>query len=483
MTFADFNSPVADPPLARSAAEGHPWIAWAVILAVMAWLILRRDARDPLQVNDAGNRLQAVAVDVQLRYLVGAAKTLPQQDSSMLASAAPVDHGPIDERLRAVAAVGELAGTKEALDKLTALEKPLADQTVLPEQKAIADLLARLYSDLVDDKPALPSLKPADRDLLVKRLGWSGRLALHPAGCPDEAEREELLAQAKQTFVGLLVLFVIALLMVVAGLAAFAAIVLLLTSRPQSRAMWPASEHGGIYAETFAIWMVGYIALSRAAQSIPVGQNYFLLIAVVMIVSMSALAWPLARGVPWRTVRDDLGLNLGRRPLLELLVGPLAYLAGISLAVVGLVVVLLAMAVVRHLTGAGEHADNGGLAYHPIAGAVFDTNWWQKLQILFLAGVMAPLMEESLFRGALHRHLRDAMHRLGYLGSLLVSAITGAFVFAAIHPQGWFAVPALMGLAVGFTLAREWRGTLLPAMIAHGLNNTLLMCVLISLAG
>jgi membrane protease YdiL (CAAX protease family) len=46
-----------------------------------------------------------------------------------------------------------------------------------------------------------------------------------------------------------------------------------------------------------------------------------------------------------------------------------------------------------------------------------------------------------------------------------------SFLFAVIHPQGFLAVPPLMSLALAFTLMREWRGTLLPPMIAHGINN------------
>ena len=33
----------------------------------------------------------------------------------------------------------------------------------------------------------------------------------------------------------------------------------------------------------------------------------------------------------------------------------------------------------------------------------------------------------------------------------------------------------LATLALVFALVREWRGTLLPAMVAHGLNNGLLV--------
>jgi membrane protease YdiL (CAAX protease family) len=90
-------------------------------------------------------------------------------------------------------------------------------------------------------------------------------------------------------------------------------------------------------------------------------------------------------------------------------------------------------------------------------------------------------MEETMFRGVLHRHLRDATSRFGYALSVLTSGLIVSFLFAVIHPQGWIATPVLMALAMTFTLAREWRGTLLPAMLAHGINNLLATCVLISL--
>ena len=101
--------------------------------------------------------------------------------------------------------------------------------------------------------------------------------------------------------------------------------------------------------------------------------------------------------------------------------------------------------------------------------------------MLLVASIVAPIVEETMFRGVLHRHLRDATARLGYVASALASATVTSFVFAAIHPQGWMAVPALMALAFAFTLVREWRGTLVPCIIAHGLNNGLLMWLLISL--
>jgi len=36
----------------------------------------------------------------------------------------------------------------------------------------------------------------------------------------------------------------------------------------------------------------------------------------------------------------------------------------------------------------------------------------------------------------------------------------------------------LMALAMGFALTREWRGTLIPGMVGHALNNAMVMLLL-----
>jgi len=142
------------------------------------------------------------------------------------------------------------------------------------------------------------------------------------------------------------------------------------------------------------------------------------------------------------------------------------------------------------LIAAGRAVDGGAgppgltpdeVPNHPIVGWVLSAGWWVRLQLLIVASVVAPIVEETMFRGVLHRHLRDATAELGYIASALASATVASFVFAAVHPQGLLAVPALMALAFAFTLVREWRGTLVPGMVAHGLNNGLAMWLLISL--
>ena len=56
-----------------------------------------------------------------------------------------------------------------------------------------------------------------------------------------------------------------------------------------------------------------------------------------------------------------------------------------------------------------------------------------------------------------------------------------SFLFALVHPQGWLAIPALMSLAFGFAVFREWRGSLLPCMVAHGVSNGLVMLLAVQL--
>ena len=58
-----------------------------------------------------------------------------------------------------------------------------------------------------------------------------------------------------------------------------------------------------------------------------------------------------------------------------------------------------------------------------------------------------------------------------------------SFIFAAIHPQGALGIPVLMAPAIGFTAAREWRGSLVPSMTVHALNNGLVLLLLILTAG
>ena len=79
---------------------------------------------------------------------------------------------------------------------------------------------------------------------------------------------------------------------------------------------------------------------------------------------------------------------------------------------------------------------------------------------MLLACVAAPVVEETMFRGLLYRQLRNSTRHWRTFLSIAMSVFLNAFIFAVIHPQSLLAVPALMTLAAGFTIIREWRQSL-----------------------
>ena len=185
-----------------------------------------------------------------------------------------------------------------------------------------------------------------------------------------------------------------------------------------------------------------------------------------MLFRSVVLAWPVVRGVPWRTVRYDLGFGTGRGLIADVLSGGVTYAAACVFLGAGIILTVVLMAVTKRL---GIETETPS---HPLAPFVARSGLWDRVQALLVASVLAPIIEETMFRGFLYRHLREATATGGRVLSVLVSSLAVCFVFAVIHPQGWFGVPPLMGLAFAFCLAREICGTLIPAMVAHAIQNT-----------
>ncbi len=82
------------------------------------------------------------------------------------------------------------------------------------------------------------------------------------------------------------------------------------------------------------------------------------------------------------------------------------------------------------------------------------------------AAVVAPVAEEIFFRGFIQTLLRNLLRNRS-------AAILGAsIIFAGIHfPQQPHAIPALMVLAIILGYTYERTGSLVPAILVHGLFN------------
>lgn len=81
-----------------------------------------------------------------------------------------------------------------------------------------------------------------------------------------------------------------------------------------------------------------------------------------------------------------------------------------------------------------------------------------------VAAVIAPIVEETGFRGMLYNALR------GKMGVWPAALLSGA-IFALVHPTLPGEFLPIWGLGVVLALLREKTGSLLPGMICHGINN------------
>lgn len=102
---------------------------------------------------------------------------------------------------------------------------------------------------------------------------------------------------------------------------------------------------------------------------------------------------------------------------------------------------------------------------HPLLAQVAGAITWRELVLpIFLAGVAAPLAEETLYRLFTFTALRD---RFGLWGGAVISAA----IFALFHFNiYWLAEMLVVGL--GLALLYHWTGSLLSAIVAHSFINT-----------
>ena len=473
--------------------RGHPIVAWLAIIAIVVAVPFLRGLRtSEEQSANQKDRLSLLVLKMQSKFFLGASEFArasdPNAAKSLAEKAVALNTGPLDQRLCYVVLVGDLAGFEYAEKELKELDKKIANSDHVQDTQALEakDSLERLYADYAAGKLAGPSVDEEDRANLHATLGWFADLAFARPGGANAEARKALLGSAQATFVVFMVVLVLGGLACFAGFIGLCSLVGYSLSGNLKAAVVTGGGQGGIYAETFALWMFvfllfGWIA-SLVVQKVHLEGLEMLVAGFATLASLVVLAWPVARGgIPWRQVRKDIGLVPGPRPILEPLLGPVGYAMSLPLLAIGVLMTLFLVTMqgaLGSVWGSMAPADEfspAGFPAHPIIEFLAGPDWWGKFQVLFLGSVVAPIVEETMFRGVLYRHMRESTRRWPFFLGFASSALVVSFVFAVIHPQGIVAVPALMSLAVGFTIMREWRGSLISCMIAHGLNNALVM--------
>jgi membrane protease YdiL (CAAX protease family) len=439
-------APEPPPPPTTWVGVLHGVAVWLVIAGLAAFVAYKSRAQGPGAAPVAG-RPGTLETRIEGRYIIAAHEFGALNEEEVRGTL----KGP-----RLAVVLGEISGPEAALEEL---KEAKGDE---------AALLRRLYKSGQPD-----ALSEEEKAQLREQLGWYGDLAL--AGVEDEARHDQMVAEARRMLVALVVLLACGVL----GLLAGGVLLIVMVALAATRRITPTITEGRslVYAETFALYLAVYLGLSYlAGWGVRAWGLYdwkFGLMGAAMLLSLVVLVWPMLRGVSWVEMCQDVGLS-SRSPLTDLAAGVGTYLCAMPLVATALILVLVVSAVAKRL-GVPLSPPS-----HPVGNLAEESQpWWVWAQVVLVASVLAPVVEEIIFRGALYTHLRRLLPGVSPYVGVVFAALVSSFVFAIIHPQGWLFVPVLGALACTFCLAREVRGSLLPGIVAHGINNSVAMLLLI----
>ena len=355
-----------------------------------------------------------------------------------------------------------------------------------------AELLSAVRAAIAEPQ----SLTAENWQTLEQRLGWFGKLLAACEGGPDR-DKAAAIRTAGKSFAMLWSMGAV-LFLAVGGtgcvLLFFA--IWQCSHKELPLRLQPASPGAArILLECFAVYL-GAMAVSdlltmdsMKAAFPPYEKGYLNLPPEIML--FVSLLLPVAAAIGWawfrrrsgtggkehtRGLRRAAGLHLGRGFFREVGCGLLGYVAILPVVALGIAATAVLTLVVADMAGDGGAAPTP--IAHPIVSEIAKGDWRILLAMFALASVAAPLFEESLFRGAFHGGMRGRRY------TFWISALINSLIFAAIHPQGLMAVPALAAMGFGFSMLREWRGSLIAPMTAHAFHNgTVVLVLWIVLAG
>ena len=466
----------------RTSPKGMPIIAWIVIIALVSFIVLR--GREIPETESSGqSQIAERAFEFQCKYLVGAASFAAGTGQQLYDQVATqLNTGPVSNRIRFVILAGELVGAGEADQKLAELQEAIDkhDVELTATEETVLSTLQQLYSksNAVSEIERAEILGTKQKTQLIEDLGWFGSLALTPSDGADAAARSALIAPAQAAMFAIFFMMVSGFLLVGAGaIGAVVFFILAFTGRLQP-GYSGMSPFRGVYVEAFAVWMVLHLLFGILAGLIANESNTLFVSTIALMLTGIAVLWPVFRGVPWQQSACEIGLTRGRSGVfLEIVYGIAGYITMLPFLLLNVLVLVLVMQ--SMIVSNADEFSAPTMPSHPIIQWATDSGIWGNVMILFLASVIAPVLEETMFRGFLYRHLRDTTGNWRRCISVAASALFSSVLFAIIHPQGWITVPTLTTLAIGFCLLREWRGSLIPSMTAHALHNGLVTVMML----
>ena len=469
-------------------------VTWATILAIASLVIvlqLVRGAPDPEGMTEPVDAsfvplVEPLRMDAELtgKIVVAAHAWAPTiSPELLLTNAKPLEEGNSSERLAHAILVGAVEGWSKGADAARAVEITDSDASeehdekqddersaeAVPSSNAFeansalkADVVGAL-EELAISNGDFAAVSDETRERIEADLGFFGRVL------SIDGVSEAKAGLAVMMFAGAWYLTVFLL-----GLVALIALVGFVGAGKWKPVLQPTSDGHVmlVLGETFAVWMGLYLFLTIGSTVIvallpesAASTGGLVLSIAAMGGSLAVLAFPRLRGVSAAELRAAIGLNTGRGVLREVGAGVVCYASAVPILVAGGIIYFILSLIAQAISGEQAPPSHPAVEMLGGAGAL-------EIVLLFaLASVMAPIVEEIAFRGFLYGHLRSVVAPRARFASAMVAAVVSSVIFAAIHPQGLLFVPALGGLAVGFCLYREMRGSLIAPMVAHGINN------------
>jgi membrane protease YdiL (CAAX protease family) len=378
------------------------------------------------------------------------------------------------DKFRAAIAAAELESVDVANAKIEAMETKAREEGKDEPFAGFAEdraTLARIHAGEADQ------LSQPQREAFQQRHGYFADLALtfgKPATDPARAQVAGKGARILFVLVAFGVVFIVAAL---AGLVCFIVACVGLGSGRWKPAFVPPVTGGSVFIEVVAIFAGGFLLMKLVsgllATVITNPTSHMNATLIVQWMLAAVCFYPLLRGVPMAEFRRRIGWTSGKGVLREIGAGVFAYLAFLPVFVVAILVALLMLMLWTFVTAGPEPVQPPD---NPIPELIAGTSGFTLFLLFSLVTIWAPLVEETIFRGALFRHLRT---RMGMFAAAAISAVC----FGVMHGYPFILLLPVTTLGLGFAVMREWRGSLIAPIVAHFLHNATLFTFIVLFFG